>query len=127
MEATRQDEVEDGDDVAAVAGDGLPQRFRLLQQLVAVLPRHVVQALQQPLAPVTCATGTHHEADLLFQAEDGSWPASDHNGSAYISTGTITDMLPCALPFAVREWTLVSARHPDSFGLANGGGHIPTL
>lgn len=54
LQAARKEEVQYGADVALVGRDGPPERLRLLRQLIAVAPRHIVQALQQPLAPVAC-------------------------------------------------------------------------
>lgn len=54
LQATSEEEVQDGDDVALVGGDSAPQRLYLLWQLIPMAPRDVIQALQKPLAPIAC-------------------------------------------------------------------------
>ena len=56
LQAAGDEEVQDGDDVALVAGHRGPQPLHLRGKGLPQLQGHVVQALQQLLAPVVCAS-----------------------------------------------------------------------
>lgn len=55
LQSARDEEVKDGDDVALVGRHCTPQALNAARERPRVLPRQVVHAAQQLLAPVACA------------------------------------------------------------------------
>lgn len=65
LQPARDEEVKDGDDVALVGRHRAPQPLHAGRERPRVLPRQVVHAAQQLLAPVACAR-TRPSASYAF-------------------------------------------------------------